>query len=150
MKFNLLLVAILLCLSYKYQAQYQFNLMEEYLQIGSGNYFIHLEKESDVKKTVMSVLKAHRFTYQDLTFNKGKNLYFAAYHVNPSDENYVYIIHALRGREGYDLYFLYCVNSLTHHFEYIEGKDLHELVYDPSINKSAVMTSFVSNKINEK
>ncbi len=150
MKFNLLLAVILISLSPKYQAQYQFNLMEEYLQIGSGNYFIHLDKENEVKKTVMSVLKAQRFTYQDLIFNKGKNLYFAAYYVNPSDENYVYIIHAVRGREGYDLYFLYCLNTLMHHFEYIEGKDLYELVYDPSVNKSKVLTSFVATIISEK
>ncbi len=50
MKFNLLLAVILVGLSPKYQAQYQFNLMEEYLQIGSGNYFVHLDKENEVKK----------------------------------------------------------------------------------------------------
>jgi hypothetical protein len=150
MKFKLLLATLLIGLSQKYQAQYQFNLMEEFLQIGAGNYFIHLEKESDVKKTVMSVLKSHRFPHENLSFNKGKNLYFAAYFVNPSDDRYVYIIHALRSREGYDLYFLYCMNTLTHHFEYIEGKELYQLVYDPSINKSTVLTSFEATNINDK
>jgi hypothetical protein len=150
MKLKLILVTILIGINQKYQAQYKFNLMEEFLQIGSGNFFMHLEKEADVKKTVMSVLKAQRFPYEELTFNKGKNLYFAAYYVNPSDDRFVYIIHAMRGREGYDLYFLYCANTLTHHFEYIEGKELYQLVYDPSINKSTILTSFEATNINEK
>jgi hypothetical protein len=150
MKFKLLLAILSVGLFQKFQAQYQFNLMGEYLQIGAGNYFIHLEKESDVKKTVMSVLKLHRFPHENLSFNKGKNLYFSAYYVNPSDEKYVYIIHALRGREGYDLYFLYCTNTLMHHFEYIEGKELYQLVYDPAVNKNKVLTSFESTNINEK
>jgi hypothetical protein len=128
-------------------AQYQFNLMDDFLQIGAGNYFIHLDKEAEVKKTVQSVIKSHHFPNQDLIFNKGKNLYFAAYYVNPSDDRFMYVIHALKGREGYDLYLLYCVNSLTHHFEYTEGKDLYELVYDPQKNSSTVFTSFGSTLV---
>jgi hypothetical protein len=150
MKFKLFLAILLVSLFQKFQAQYQFNLMGEYLQIGAGNYFIHLDKESDVKRTVLSVLKTHRFPNTNLSFNKGKNLYFAAYYVNPSDDRYVYIIHAIRGREGYDLYFLYCMNTLTHHFEYIEGKELYQLVYDPSINKSTVLTSFGSTLVSNQ
>jgi hypothetical protein len=128
-------------------AQYQFNLMEDFIQIGAGNYFIHLDKEAEVKKTVQSVFKSHHFPNQDLTFNKGKNLFFAAYYVNPSDDRFMYVIHALKGREGYDLYLLYCVNALTHHFEYTEGKDLYELVYDPKKNTSIVLTSFGSTLV---
>lgn len=131
-------------------AQYQFNLMEDYIQIGAGNYFVHLDKESQVKKTVLSVLKANRFPSQDLIFNKGKNLFFAGYYVNPSDDQYMYVVHALRGREGYDLFFLYCVNTLTHHFEYTEGKDLYSLVYDPQQNTSSVFTSFGATLVEEK
>ena len=142
-------IAILLGLQQTATAQYQFNLMEDYLQIGAGNYFIHLDKEAEVKKTVQSVLKSHRFPHQDLVFNKGKNLYFAAYYVNPSDDRYMYVIHALKGREGYELYFLYCINTLTHHFEYTEGKDLYALVYDPAKNTSSVLTSFGATKVDE-
>lgn len=142
MKTPLLLIALLFGAS-SLNAQYQFQLMQDdFLQLGAGNYFVHLDKEAEVKKTVTSVFKAQRFPTQDLLFNKGKNLYFASYYVNPSDDRFVYIVHAVRAREGYDLYFLYCQNILTHHFEFVEGKDLHQLVYDPAVNTNTVMTSF--------
>lgn len=147
---KLLLTGFLLCYTISpIFAQYQFNLMEDYLEIGAGNYFIHLDKEAEVKKTVLSVLKANRFPSQDLVFNKGKNLYFAGYYVNPSDDRFMYVVHAVRAREGYDLYFLYCMNTLTHHFEYVEGKDLYILVYDPKQNTSTVFTSFAATLVQE-
>ena len=148
---KLLLTGFLLCYSISpIFAQYQFNLMEDYLEIGAGNYFIHLDKEAEVKKTVLSVLKANRFPSQDLVFNKGKNLYFAGYYVNPSDDRFMYVVHAVRAREGYGLYFLYCINTLTHHFEYVEGKDLYNLVYDPKQNTSKVFTSFGATLVQEQ
>ena len=151
MKTTILLVAVLFYASAPLKAQYQFQLMEDdFLQIGAGNYFIHVDKEAEVKKTVSSVFKAHRFPTQDLLFNKDKNLYFASYYVNPSDDRFVYIVHAVRGREGYDLYFLYCQNILTHHFEFVEGKDLHQLVYDPAVNTNTVMTSFNATLVEGK
>jgi hypothetical protein len=147
MKTFILSIVLLAGFAPQLNAQYQFNLMDDFLQIGAGNYFIHLDKEAEVKKTVQSVIKSHHFPNQDLIFNKGKNLFFAAYYVNPSDDRFMYVIHALKGREGYDLYLLYCVNALTHHFEYIEGKDLYELVYDPQKNSSTVLTSFGSTLV---
>lgn len=151
MKTPLLIIALLLSSIAPIQAQYQFQLMEDdFLQIGAGNYFIHVDKEAEVKKIVNSVFKMHRFPTQELLFNKGKNLYFASYYVNPSDDRFVYIVHAIRGREGYDLYFLYCQNILTHHFEFVEGKDLHQLVYDPAVNTSSVLTSFNATLVEEK
>jgi len=41
------------------------------------------------------------------------------------------------------------MNTLTHHFEYVEGKDLYNLVYDPKINNSTVFTSFGATKVDE-
>ena len=148
MKTSILFVGFLWIIGSPIKAQYQFQVMEnDFLQIGAGNYFIHLDKEAEVRKTVLSVIKSHRFPTNELLFNKGKNLYFAAYYVNPSDDRYMYVVHAKRAREGYDLYFLYCVNTLTHHFEYTEGKDLYELVYDPQKNSSTVLTSFGSTLV---
>ena len=143
MKTSILFVGFLWIIGSPLKAQYQFQVMEnDFIQIGAGNYFIHLDKEAEVRKTVLSVIKSHRFPTDELLFNKGKNLYFAAYYVNPSDDRYMYVVHAKRAREGYDLYFLYCVNTLTHHFEYTEGKDLFSLKYDPEVNRSRVMSSF--------
>lgn len=143
MKTQLLFVGILWIVGSPVFAQYQFQYMEDdFIQVGAGNYFIHLDKEAEVRKTVLSVIKANRFPTENLVFNKGKNLYFAAYFVNPSDDRFMYVVHAKRAREGYDLYFLYCTNTLTHHFEYTEGKDLYSLKYDPEVNRSRVMSSF--------
>ena len=149
MKIKVLLASLLISSTLPLFAQYQFYLMEDFMEIGAGNYFVHLDKEAEVKKTVLSVLKANRFPSQDMIFNKGKNLYFAGYYVNPSDNRFMYVVHALRAREGYDLYFLYCMNTLTHHFEYVEGKDLYNLVYDPKQNTSKVFTSFAATKVDE-
>lgn len=150
MKTKLFIIGLLLSSSISpLFAQYQFNLMEDFLEIGAGNYYAHLDKEAEVKKTVLAVLKANRFPSQDLVFNKGKNLYFAGYYINPSDDRFMYVVHAVRAREGYELYFLYCINTLTHHFEYTEGKDLYSLVYDPAQNKSTVFTSFGATLVQE-
>jgi hypothetical protein len=149
MKTSILFVGFLWIIGSPLKAQYQFQVMEnDFIQIGAGNYFIHLDKEAEVRKTVLSVIKSHRFPTDELLFNKGKNLYFAAYYVNPSDDRYMYVVHAKRAREGYDLYFLYCVNTLTHHFEYTEGKDLFSLKYDPEVNRSRVMSSFGAELVN--
>jgi hypothetical protein len=149
MKNSILFVGFLWIIGSPLKAQYQFQVMEnDFIQIGAGNYFIHLDKEAEVRKTVLSVIKSHRFPTDELLFNKGKNLYFAAYYVNPSDDRYMYVVHAKRAREGYDLYFLYCVNTLTHHFEYTEGKDLFSLKYDPEVNRSRVMSSFRAELVN--
>lgn len=150
MKRNIQLFVLLVFFFQDGRAQYQYNLMEDYLQLGAGNYFVHVDKESEVKKIVQNTFKIHRFPFEELTFNKGKNLFFAAYYVNPSDDNFMYVVHALRGREGYDLYFLYCANTLTHHFEYTEGKDLYQLVYDPEINNATIVTSFEGKLVSEK
>jgi hypothetical protein len=120
---------------------------DDLILMGSGNYYIHLDKEPEVKKYISSVIKSNRFPTQDLEFNKGKHLYFAAYYVNPADDRFMYIIRAERALDGYDVSFLYCLNTLTHHFEYIEGKDLYSLIYDPKINQSQVMTSFTGTLI---
>jgi hypothetical protein len=149
MKTSILFVGFLWIIGSPLKAQYQFQVMEnDFIQIGAGNYFIHLDKEAEVRKTVLSVIKSHRFPTDELLFNKGKNLYFAAYYVNPSDDRYMYVVHAKRAREGYDLYFLYCVNTLTHHFEYTEGKDLFSLKYDPEVNRSRVLSSFGAELVN--
>lgn len=151
MKTRILFVGFLWIIGSPLKAQYQFQVMEnDFIQIGAGNYFIHLDKEAEVRKTVLSVIKSHRFPTDELLFNKGKNLYFAAYYVNPSDDRYMYVVHAKRAREGYDLYFLYCVNTLTHHFEYTEGKDLFSLKYDPEVNRSRVMSSFGAELVNSE
>ena len=148
MKTNILFMGFLWFMGSPLFAQYQYQLMEdEFIEIGAGNYFIHLDKENDVKKTVLSVVKSHRFPTENLLFNKGKNLYFASYFVNPSDDRYMYVVHAKRAREGYDLYFLYCTNNLTHHFEFTEGKDLYSLKYDPEENKSQVMTNLIPSLV---
>ena len=148
MKTNILFMGFLWFMGSPLFAQYQYQLMEdEFIEIGAGNYFIHLDKENDVKKTVLSVVKSHRFPTENLLFNKGKNLYFASYFVNPSDDRYMYVVHAKRAREGYDLYFLYCSNHLTNHFEFTEGKDLYSLKYDPEDNKSQVMTNLIPSLV---
>ena len=106
MKAIIFIVILLIGAASPLKAQYQ-NMNEDFIEVGAGNFFVHLDKEADVKKLVNSVIKANRFPNEELVFNKGKNLFFSAYFVNPSDDQFVYIIHAERALEGYELYFLY-------------------------------------------
>ncbi|MFM6934473.1 MAG: hypothetical protein ACKOXP_03455, partial [Flavobacteriales bacterium] len=97
MKTLFICLGFLLIVGSPLNAQYQFQVMEEdFIEVGAGNYFIHLDKEAAVRKTVLSVIKANRFPTDNLQFNKGKNLFFAAYFVNPSDDRFMYVVHAMR------------------------------------------------------
>jgi len=44
-------------------------------------------------------------------------------------------------QEGYDLYFLYCLNELTHFFDYSEGSDLYRLKYSPETDGQKTFTN---------
>ena len=70
MKTSILFVGFLWIIGSPLKAQYQFQVMEnDFIQIGAGNYFIHLDKEAEVRKTVLSVIKSHRFPTDELLFN---------------------------------------------------------------------------------
>lgn len=127
----------------------QYAQMEEFKEVGAGNFFIHLEKETDVKRTLQQVFKANKFPFEELAFNKGKNLYFAAYYPNPEDERYTYFIHAERAREGYDLYLLYIQNNYHFFYDYHEGPTSYRLIYDPEKHKGKVLTSIIG-EMNEQ
>jgi hypothetical protein len=135
--YNVLIVFVLT--SFGVNAQYVQN--ETFKEVGAGNFFLHLESESDLKRTIKEVLKENNFPKEELSFNKGKNLFFAAYLRNPKDEHYTYFIHAEKVREGYDLYLLYIENSYHHFFDYSEGPNRFRLIYDPEKDKNTILTS---------
>lgn len=128
-------------------AQYVQN--EQFKEVGAGNFFIHLESESEVKRTLKEVFKENNFPFQELVFNKGKNLYFAAYLRNPKDDHYTYFIHAEKVREGYDLYLLYIENSYHVFFDYNEGPNRFRLIFDPEKDKNNLLTSINGEEVKD-
>ena len=141
-----LLTVVLLMRSFSFS---QYVTMDDFREVGAGNYFIHLDGESDLKRTLMDVIKINNFPREEVTFNKGKNQYFAAYYRNPKDEHYTYFIHAEKVREGYDLYFLYIENTYHYFFDYNEGPNKFSLIYDPDKDKGKILTSIKGESIKD-
>ena len=133
--------------------QYRFmeDMKETAIHIGSGNYFYHVDDEGKVKDLIIEIVKANRMQHEKFVFNKGKNLYYSGYQVNPVDTKFFYFIYALRTREGYDVYCLYCSNYYTHFFDYEEGKLLYSLIFDPKFNNQTSFTNLpgILNKNSE-
>jgi|GEM_PF-479551 len=139
-------IALVLCLlSFSFNLHCQFEFMEDMkestINIGSGNYFYHTENEGAAKALVNEIIKRNRFPHEKLVFNKGKNLYFSGYQVNPVDPAYIYFIYAMRTREGYDVYCLYSSNYYIHFFDYDEGKLLYSLVFNPKKDNLTTFTN---------
>ena len=127
----------------------QYMQMDDFQEVGAGNFFLHLENESEVKQTIKQVVKNNKFPFDELVFSKGNNLYFAAYYPNPEDKRYTYFIHAEKVREGYDLYMLYIENTYHYFYDYHEGPNKFRLIYDPEKEKNNMLTSITGEQSEE-
>lgn len=123
------------------QFRYMEDTKQSVIHIGSGNYFFHVDEEGEVKDLVNEIVKSNHMEHEKFVFNKGKNLYFSAYQVNPVDDEFIYFIYALRTRDGYDVYCLYSSNLYIHFFDYEEGKVMYSLIFDPKINDNTSFTN---------
>ena len=123
--------------------------IEDFKEVGAGNFFVHLENEAATKKAIMQVMKLNKFPKEELVFRKGGNLFFASYYVNPADEKSTYLMYAERAREGYDLYLLYIDNNYHYLFDYHEGVEKYKLIYDPEKHKNKSITSLLAEKNEE-
>jgi hypothetical protein len=132
-----IIIAMILMKSFSFC---QYVRIDDFKEVGAGNFFIHLDSESDLKRTLLEVIKTNSFPREDLVFNKGKNLFFAAYYHNPKDEHYTYFIYAEKVREGYDLYLLYIENTYHYFFDYSEGPNKYSLIFEPEKHKSKMLT----------
>ncbi len=133
-------------LLFNFQSFCQYVEIEDFREVGAGNFFIHLENEAATKKNIQQVMKLNKFPKEELVFNKGGNLFFATYYVNPEDEKSTYMMFAERVREGYDLYLLYIENNYHYFFDYHEGVEKFKLIYDPEKHKSKTLTSLLADK----
>jgi len=118
------------------QTHAQFIRMDGLQEIGAGNYFVHVDNEMDAKRIIVERIKWNEHPSKNLVFNKHENLYFYMYFVNPINTEYVYIIHALKQRDGYDIYFIYMENRYRYFFDVIDNNVRTSLIYDPAIENS--------------
>ena len=118
------------------QTQAQFIRMDGLQEIGAGNYFVHVDNEMDAKRIIVERIKWNEHPSKNLVFNKHENLYFYMYYVNPINTEYVYIIHALKQREGFDIYFIYMENRYRYFFDVIDNNVRTSIIYDPAIENS--------------
>lgn len=125
-------------LLFTHQTQAQFIRMDGLQEIGAGNYFVHVDNELDAKRIIIERIKWNEHPSKNLVFNKHENLYFYMYFVNPINTEYVYIIHALKQRDGYDIYFIYMENRYRYFFDVIDNNVRTSLIYDPAIENSTI------------
>ena len=70
MKRNTLLIALLL---YIPTSQAQWVTMQKFEEFGKGNYFLFVQRETDLKRIILETLKDNKMN-TDFTFEKGSNL----------------------------------------------------------------------------
>ena len=148
LKLNSKLFFVLIALLYVIKAHSQYTKMDDFTEVGAGNYFIHLDKETEVKKVIQDAIKANAFPLKELVFNKGKNLFFTAYYNNPQDKKFTYFIYAEKAREGYDVYFLYIENTYHFFFDYHEAAVSYKLIFDPEKHHEKSLTC-ISGELKE-
>ena len=143
MKSSYMLILVLVAWSNNASSQYRFmeEMKETTIHIGSGNYFYHVDDEGKVKDLINEIIKANHMQHEKFVFNKGKNLYYSGYQINPVDDSFIYFIYAIRTREGYDVYCLYSLNRYCYFFDYEEGKQKYSLIFDPKVNNQTSFTN---------
>ena len=105
-------------------------------EFGGGNYYVHVNSESDAKRIITEKVKLNGIPSRHLQFHKGSSLYFCSYHVNPLNNEYVYFITCLPTREGWDVWFYYIENRYRYFYDVNSGGNRIPVVYDPAILES--------------
>jgi len=117
-------------------AHAQWSVMQKYSEFGKGNFYLFADTEKDAKRIILETLNDNNFSYE-VTFHKGSNLYFTAAILDPLNNEYVYVIHSIKGRyqgsTGYQILCYYMENRYRYFYDITEGDGRISLIYDPAI-----------------
>ena len=114
----------------------QWDVMQNFNEVGKGNYYLFARTEKDAKRIIMETLQDNHFN-NEFVFQKGANLFFNAAILDPLNHEYVYIIHCIKGRTndypGYHIFCYYMENRYRYFFDVAEGDARVSLIYDPGV-----------------
>lgn len=117
-------------------ANAQWNVMQKYNEVGRGNYYLFANTEKDAKRIILETLNDNNFSYE-VTFNKGSNVFLSTAILDPLNNEYVYVIHSIKGRyqdrTGYHILCYYMENRYRYFYDVTEGEGRISLIYDPAV-----------------
>jgi hypothetical protein len=134
MKRNTLLIALLLLFIPTIQAQWV--TMQKFEEFGKGNYFLFVQRETDLKRIILETLKDNKMN-TDFTFEKGTNLILSRAYLDPLNSEYVLVIHCVKAKHqevyGYNIFCYYMENRYRYFYDITENDRRISLIYDPAI-----------------
>ena len=114
----------------------QWDVMQKYNEVGKGNFYLFAKTEKDAKRIILETLQDNHFTL-DLVFHKGANIFLNTGIADPLNNEYVYIIHCIRGRNnnvpGYHILCYYMENRYRYFYDVADGDGRISLIYDPGV-----------------
>ena len=114
----------------------QWDVMQKFNEVGKGNYYLFARTEKDAKRIILETLQDNHFKY-DIVFEKGSNIFFSTAIPDPLNNEYVYIIHCLKGRNsnlsGYHILCYYMENRYRYFYDVADEKSRVSLIYDPGV-----------------
>ena len=129
-------ITLLLCLFCASLANAQWSVMQKYNEVGKGNFSLFAGSEKDAKRIILETLNDNNFSY-DIVFNKGSNVLLSTSMLDPLNNEYVYIIHCIKGRyqgsTGYLILCYYMENRYRYFYDVTEGEGRISLIYDPAV-----------------
>ena len=130
---RIILIFCLLCPSL---ANAQWSVMQKYSEVGRGNFYLFAHTEKDAKRIILETLNDNNFSYE-VTFNKGSNVFLSTAILDPLNNEYVYVIHSIKGRyqdrPGYHILCYYMENRYRYFYDVTEGEGRISLIYDPAV-----------------
>lgn len=130
---KIILIICLLCTSL---ANAQWSVMQKYSEVGRGNFYLFAHTEKDAKRIILETLNDNNFSYE-VTFNKGSNVFLSTAILDPLNNEYVYVIHSIKGRyqdrPGYHILCYYMENRYRYFYDVTEGEGRISLIYDPAV-----------------
>ena len=117
-------------------AHAQWNVMQKYNEVGKGNYYLFARTEKDAKRIIMETLKDNHFK-DEMVFEKGSNIFFNTAMADPLNNEYVYIVHCIKGRnnnlQGYHILCYYMENRYRYFYDVADEDSRISLIYDPGV-----------------
>ena len=117
-------------------ANAQWSVMQKYSEVGRGNFYLFAHTEKDAKRIILETLNDNNFSYE-VTFNKGSNVFLSTAILDPLNNEYVYVIHSIKGRyqdrPGYHILCYYMENRYRYFYDVTEGEGRISLIYDPAV-----------------
>jgi hypothetical protein len=114
----------------------QWSVMNKYTEFGIGNFYMFVQRETDAKRIIQETLQDNNLPYQ-VAFRKGKNLLLSNSFADPLNNEYVYVVHIMKGRKkdvtGYHIFCYYLENRYRYFYDVEEIDGRVSVIHDPAV-----------------